>query len=147
MLIGTPACGKTSLATDLMIVHPGMVYLSADKIREDLYGDAGIQGDGKRVFNILYTRLEQAVSDRKNIIIDNTNVRLKHRNKIRSYMTDDYRVSYTVFKTPLAECLRRNALRERVVPESVIRDFHKILEEQDFSQEIETESIVYIYAP
>lgn len=44
VMIGPPASGKSSISYKIW-----GKYLSADEIREELYGDAGIQGDPAEV--------------------------------------------------------------------------------------------------
>ena len=59
LLVGIPGSGKTTLAKK--IVERGFTCLSADPIREELYGAAIEQGDAKEVFKIFFERLEDMI--------------------------------------------------------------------------------------
>lgn len=50
LLVGIPGSGKSTLAKK--IIERGFQCLSADPIREELYGKAIEQGDSKEVFRI-----------------------------------------------------------------------------------------------
>ena len=143
LLIGPPAAGKSTFAGKFLELTADVVYLNADSIRKELYGNEDTQGDGSVVFGLLFSRLRQAVKDNKDILVDNTSVRKGHRKKILSMIHSDYEIFYKVFKTPLDVCLARNAKRDRKVPEAVIRNFYKVLQEQDL--ESETTNIEYLF--
>ena len=143
LLIGCPGSGKSTLAKQFLEENPHFIYLNADSIRKELYGDEGIQGDGEKVFNLLYSRLRKAIKENQDILIDNTSVRKGHRKKILSMINSNYEVFYKVFKTPLQVCLARNEKRSRVVPRDILINFYNVMQEQDF--ESETSNIEYLY--
>lgn len=146
LLIGIPGSGKTSKARELLAENPKLVYLNADSIREEQYGDENCQGDGNVVFGILFSRLRQAIEDGKDILVDNTSVRKAHRKKVLSMLHSNYDIYYKVFLTPLDVCLARNAARSRVVPPTVVKDFYRILQDQLELLKTETTNIEYLYA-
>ena len=123
MLIGLPGSGKSTYAETLMEKHPDALYLSSDKIREELYGDESIQGNPQEVFGNLHHKMRKALGNNIDVIYDATNLSRKNRKKaveIAKSANPTTIVHYIVVDTPLDECLCRNANRERKVPENVI---------------------------
>jgi predicted kinase len=119
VLIGLPAAGKSTYSANLNID-----CLNTDSIRKEIYGDSSVQGGKEWV--IFYERLEEFLAAGEDLIIDNTN--LKHRNKLLDTAAKyGYTVHYKVFLTDLWKCIERNNKRERQVPESVILNMYRIL--------------------
>lgn len=121
LLVGIPGSGKTTLAQTL--TAKGFERLCADDIRHELYGDATDQGDPKKVFEIFFERLENLLKVGKDIVADNINTKLDHRQQIieraANFQYTDIRL--WVLDVPLDVCLERNRKRDRQVPEEVIR--------------------------
>ena len=120
ILVGIPGSGKSSYAAELAELVGAEVH-NADSIREELYGDAAIQGDGKKVFGLLYTRAKDDVAIGCPIILDNTNITKKVRQKAMKTF-DKYNCKFVavVMNTPIEECKCRNKMRDRTVPDWVI---------------------------
>lgn len=120
LLIGIPGSGKTTLAQKL--IGRGFKSISADIIRDELYGDAAEQGDPKKVFAIFFERLEVMLSAGDNIVVDNTNLKKKHRQEItdkaQPYGYSD--IELWILDVPLQACLERNRLRNRTVGEDIV---------------------------
>lgn len=64
LLIGPPASGKTTTAALLAPLLQAEVF-STDRIREELYGDAAIQGHWPEVEARLHESIRQAVGARR----------------------------------------------------------------------------------
>lgn len=127
LLVGIPASGKSTLAARL--IGKGYVCLSADDIRHELWGEVTEQGDKERVFEIFFARMERAMSEGRDIVIDNTNINPMHRKQILERAT---RLSYQdvqlwILDVPLDVCLERNRARERQVPEEILTKMHGTL--------------------
>jgi predicted kinase len=120
LLIGVPGSGKTTLSGKL--VEKGFHRMCADDIREELYGDAIIQGDSKEVFAIFFKRLEEVLSQGKDVVVDNTNLNSKQRRPIieRASAADYKDIQLWLMDTPLDVCITRNSSRSRNVPTEVI---------------------------
>jgi|AGTN01.1.fsa_nt_gi Predicted kinase len=127
LLIGIPASGKTTLAQK--IIAKGFAYINADKIREELYGNAAEQGDKEEVFALFFKRLEEMMSEGGNIIIDNTNLNPKQRKPIldRAVAFGYSDVQLWLLDMPLELCLERNRSRERIVPEDIVANMYNEL--------------------
>jgi len=120
VMVGIPGSGKTTLAQKL--VEKGFHYLNADTIRLELYGNEAEQGDKEKVFSIFFERLEAALQQGLDIVIDNTNINLRQRKPI---LERAQRFSYTdvqlwLLDVPLDVCLRRNSARTRIVPDDIV---------------------------
>ena len=120
LLVGIPGSGKTTLAKK--IIEKGFHCLSADPIREELYGNAAEQGDKEEVFRIFFERLEDALSKELDIIVDNTNLNPRQRKPLleRAQKAGYTDIQLWLLDVPLDVCLKRNASRERVVPDDIV---------------------------
>jgi len=112
LLCGLPGSGKSTYAASL-----GLPTISADSIREEWYGDAAVQGDGKAIFAEVYSRIDKAIASGIDFCVDNTSVDTRAR---ANYLGRGTEVVAVFFNTSIEECKRRNNLRSRVVPEWVI---------------------------
>lgn len=112
-----------------MLVDQGFRRLCADDIRVELYGDAAIQGDNAEVYKVFYERLDKLLSESCDVIVDNTNILIEHRQPIidRATAAGYSEVEIWLFDVPLDVCLVRNRQRARVVPEDVIVAMHRDL--------------------
>lgn len=127
MLVGLPASGKSTL-TDAFVAA-GWVQLNKDAIRLELYGDASVLGDKDEVNKIFYERLAAACKANRNIVVDNININYFFRKgPIKAVREAGYfDVTNVVLDVPLEECLKRNAGRDRKVPEDQIRQLSATL--------------------
>jgi predicted kinase len=128
MLIGLPASGKSTYVEkhapkDAIIVSP-------DRIRQEVFQvvyDPVVE-DG--VWGRFFKEIEEGLRQKKEVIIDNTNVTRRARSAIIQ-LAKKYEapvIGYW-FQVPLEECLKRNKQRDRVVPEYMIHSFQRMFEE------------------
>lgn len=127
LLCGIPGSGKTTLAAKL--AEQGFICLSADDIRQELWGDAAEQKEAEKVFEIFFDRLQQGLSRGWNIVIDNTNINTRHREPIlQQAKKAGYKdIELWVFDIPLPVCIERNKQRGRIVPEEIITNMYTTL--------------------
>jgi predicted kinase len=128
-LVGPGAHGKSTYAEELCKEHTNPIILNADSIREELYGDPTIQGDGNVVFGRLFDRYTALLKDDIHdlIVIDNTSLTYKIRKRYYVLASDvcpmfDHTYNYNlVFFPPYLErALVWNRNRKRQVPEVVL---------------------------
>ena len=142
MLVGLPGSGKSTLANELKSNNfltsgyerkrPEAIILSSDKIREELYGDESIQDNPEQVFKLMFERTVENLNNGLDVIYDATNLNRKKRinlltelkRKVKQYF-DKY--CFVVY-CDITECLQRNKLRDRHVPEDVIFQMLKSFE-------------------
>lgn len=127
MLVGVAGSGKSTLAAKIFqsIDSPNKtVLLSSDAIREELYGDASVQDNPQKVFNIMNRYMMEHLGVGHNVIYDATNLTAKRRtalvNQIRHRFGNDVYCSCEVVAALEEECIARQFMRARKVPADVI---------------------------
>lgn len=114
ILVGLPASGKSTWAQ-----KNGWPTLSSDAVRTLLTGDVAHQGVNRLVFRILrQLTAARAEAGMGVTCIDSTALTIwERRCWVRFAQLHDCTVEAVYFDVPLEECKRRNAGRERVVPD------------------------------
>ena len=124
LMVGIPGSGKSTLAK--RIIAKGYHCMNADSIRQELYGEEDAQGNPEDVFKIFFERMEQAMQEEKNIVVDNTNLNPKHREQIleraRKFNYSD--VQLWLLDVPLEVCLERSRNRERAVADDIVTNMY-----------------------
>lgn len=121
MLCGLPGSGKSYYAHEK--AKSSDVIVSSDSIREEIYGDASVQDNPVRVFEIMFQRTRTALAAGHNVFYDATNISAKRRiNLVKSLREFSPEVRYIciVIVTPIDACHEQNYKRERAVPAYVI---------------------------
>lgn len=133
ILVGISGSGKSSYANTQLEVYahsydaPELEVISSDDLRKELYGDINDQTHNNEVFTELRKRMEQALLNNKDVIIDATNLTMKSRRPIIDKIKElkhryntYYNIVATIMATPLLDCLVRNEKRARTLPTKVI---------------------------
>lgn len=118
VLVGLPGSGKSTWADE----NAGKaVIISTDQIRGELNGDPADQRNGSKVWATAYNRARYWLHLGFNVIFDATNCGRANRHAVLKELKDHAReVNAIFFNISKAECKRRNAARDRVVPDEVI---------------------------
>lgn len=142
--VGLPGSGKSTFVKNNLADNAYVI--STDGIRGELYGDEAAQGNPKQVFMIAYNRLNTFLHDNteKNVVFDATNLTKQARQRILSKLTkkDNIKKVCIWLDTPIDECKRRNAGRDRKVPEQVIDDMARMLVPPSFEEPFDNIVIV-----
>ncbi|MEH2131115.1 MAG: WYL domain-containing protein [Nostoc sp.] len=132
-LIGIPGSGKTTFAVELAKLG-NYRLVSTDAIRQQLYGDASIQGEWSQIEEKVISEIVDAIIQGNSVIYDATNAKRLWRidllKKLNLSLTSPVLWMGWYLQTPIATCKAWNQQRTRQVPEIVIESMHKSL--QDF---------------
>ncbi|MFO0138263.1 MAG: AAA family ATPase, partial [Cyanobacteriota bacterium] len=133
LLIGPPASGKTTLA-GVLAQLTGAGVLSTDVVRQELFGDAAVQGPWRDIEALLHQRLRASVAAGIPVILDATHARRPWRLAITQALSLPAPVEWIGWwlYTPLSTCLQWNQTRKRLVPEPVIREMAAALADPAF---------------
>lgn len=129
-LIGCPGSGKSTFAA-LLAKAGGYKIVSTDKIRETLYGDESIQGDWSVIEAQVLAQIREAIALNQSVIYDATNAQRAWRTTLLMQLaTENIQWVAWHLQTSLETCKAWNQKRKRRVPDSVIEQMFKSL--QDF---------------
>lgn len=120
LLCGLPASGKSTYAKELQFRIKNSVVFSSDAIRNELYGNENIQGDANEVFNLMNTRVVQALNNGYTVIYDATNISRKSRAVIISMCPKFVKIECHIVWDTIQNCIIKDKNRTRSVGEKVI---------------------------
>ena len=120
LLVGIPGSGKTTYANKYIEEHPGMIHLSSDKIRKELWGDEATQGDNNEVFYRMQRRAIDGLNFGYSVIYDATNITRKDRAGIIAACPKFAKIECHIVWAPIETCIERDAARKRTVGKEVI---------------------------
>jgi predicted kinase len=117
LLVGLPGSGKST-----WLRERGIIAISSDEVRRLLSGSAEDQSINARVFDTVRYLLRQRLETSQPVsFIDATNLtRWERAPYIAMAKEFDAAVDAVYFDVPLDECKRRNAARDRVVPDEAM---------------------------
>ena len=128
MMCGLVGSGKTVKAQEFAKQYDATVF-SSDTLREELFGDVNEQSRNQELFTELHKRIKDCLREGKNAIYDATNIDYKKR---MSFLAELKKIPCekicVLMATPYEECLKRNAERERRVPEYVIERMYRSID-------------------
>ena len=128
--IGIPCSGKTTTLKSFAEKN-NYVYICPDDIRLELTGDAKNQSKNKEVWDLARERVIINSKENKTSVFDATFTNISQRKEFISFVRS---VGYNFVQGVFADvdidlAKERNKKRERVVPEYVIENMHKNLQE------------------
>jgi predicted kinase len=118
-LRGLPASGKTTYAKEL--VNKGWVRVNKDDMRAMLNNSKFSKDNESYILSLRDEIIISSLVQGKNVVVDDTNLDPKHLIAFESIAGEflaDFEIRF--FDTDVQECIKRNALREKPVPEKVI---------------------------
>lgn len=125
MMCGLVASGKSYKAQEFAEKYNATIF-SSDELRKELYGDMNCQEHNNELFVELYRRIKECLRNGESAIMDSTNLSYKHRMSfLRELKNIPCEKICVLMATPYKECLKRNAQRERKVPEYVIERMYR----------------------
>ena len=125
MMVGLPGSGKSNDSSELAMAYDATIF-SSDALREELFGDINHQDDNTKLFDELHRRIKDCLREGKSAIYDACNINYKRRMAFVSGLKNiPCKKICVLMATPYEECLKRNAERERKVPEYVIERMYR----------------------
>lgn len=121
MMCGLVASGKSEQAKKLATEYDAEIF-SSDELRTEMFGDVNCQENNEALFKALHKRIRECLTAGKSAIMDSTNINYKRRMEfLKSLNKIPCEKIAVLMATPYEVCLKRNAQRERKVPEYVIK--------------------------
>lgn len=121
MMVGLVGSGKSYMAQELAKEYDATIF-SSDELRVELLGDINDQKHNQELFVELHRRIKDCLREGKSAIYDACNINYKKRMAFLSELKHiPCKKICVLMATPYEECLKRNAERERKVPEDVIK--------------------------
>lgn len=128
-MFGPPAAGKTTYSTAYCKTYPGFVRISADEIRQDLYGSQDIYGDPETIYKLLLAKMRDALQSGRNVIYDATNLRKDWRMDYMDALSDiECRKIIKVLPIDRETAKKRHEARGRNIPWSDLDPFFDRIE-------------------
>jgi len=118
-LRGLPGSGKTTYAKEL--ANKGWVRVNKDDLRAMLNNSKFSKENESYVLSLRDEIIISSLVQGKNVVVDDTNLDPKHLiafESIAGEFLSDFEIRF--FDVDVKECIKRNALREKPVPEKVI---------------------------
>lgn len=123
---GLPASGKSTFAKMYCQEHPDYVRINKDDLR-DLLGSPVFDRDFEDAVLDIQRRMGLAIlHTKKSLIVDDTNFAPKHQ-QYWSNIAKSMGIIFEVvnFDTPVEECIRRDAERDKPVGKAVIMGMYE----------------------
>ena len=125
MLVGLPCSGKSTIAQKFKQEYDATVF-SSDALRMELYNDINDQTHNQELFVELHRRIKDCLKSGKSAIYDACCVHYKERKAFLAELKNiPCEKICIVMATPYEECVRRAKVRERKVPEHVIKRMYR----------------------
>ena len=121
MCVGLPCSGKSTKAQELAKEYNATIF-SSDALREEMFGDVNHQDNNQELFAELHKRIKDCLRSGKSAIYDACNINYKRRmaflQELKNIPCEKICI---LMATPYKQCLNRNVVRDRKVPERVIK--------------------------
>lgn len=135
LLCGAPGSGKTYWAQHH--IKPGAVHISRDSIRFSLLKEGeDYFSHEKEVYQIFWDQINGALSDGRDVIVDQTSLTPKSRKYLIDHLTGYNTLNAIWIDTPLQTALERNEMRKGLayVPRGSIRKMYALFVEPSFDE-------------
>ncbi len=126
ILVGVPASGKTTQSKDFVRNNADWVRVSRDDFRHMLKNaqvcDPKIED---LISSLVNTVIENSLMKKLNVIVDNTNLKVKYLDSIIEKFKYSADIDFRIFDISLDKAIARDNNREMKVGEDVIRKMYK----------------------
>jgi predicted kinase len=122
ILIGIPASGKSTWAKDYVRRNPEWIRVSRDDFRLMLKTAQVCEPKIEDLITVLmFQVIRKSLMKKLNVIVDNTNLKVKYINQIIEEFKYDADIDFRAFDISLDKAIERDNNREMKVGEGVIR--------------------------
>ncbi len=119
---GLPGSGKSTWAKEYIKQNPETVRVNKDDLRAMLHNGKFTGGNEKQVLRIRDCIIMDAIEHNRNVIVDDTNLKLKHQVHIEELIAGKAEFIVIPFlHVPLEKCIENDLKRLNSVGEKVIR--------------------------
>lgn len=126
ILIGIPGSGKSTWAKDYVKYHDDYIRVNRDDFREMLKSAQVCENKIEDMITGLVNQtIENALMKRLNVIVDNTNLKVKYINDIIEKFKYSADIDYRVFDVSLDKAIERDSNRDKKVGGTVINKMNK----------------------
>ena len=126
ILIGIPGSGKSTWAKDYVKYHDDYIRVNRDDFREMLKSAQVCENKIEDMITGLVNQtIENALMKRLNVIVDNTNLKVKYINDIIEKFKYSADIDYRVFDVSLDKAIERDSNRDKKVGAPVINKMNK----------------------
>ena len=138
ILIGVPASGKSTWAKNFLLKNPNYVRINRDSFRLMLRNEQMCENKIESMITTLFMNsVKTALAANLNVIIDNTNVKIKYINTFIDELKYYANITYQVFDISLEKAIERDKNRPDSVGEDVIKrmyeDYKILIDSFDFN--------------
>ena len=113
--VGLPGSGKTTYLRKYA-QNNNALYLSADDMREAIYGDSSKQANPGYIWGLVHQAAQDHLASDGDVVIDGTFVKREDRKSLFKALSNSEFIEVLWFLTPFEVCLQWNQQRNRVVP-------------------------------
>ena len=130
IISGVAGSGKSTYAEKYVSTHSNTLILSTDSIRFELFNTQYPDRESEKIIKrTIVERAIKAASQNIDVIVDSAVVKnksiLRWYRKLIPYFKE---AELVIIDTPLEKCLYQNSIRDRHVPEDVIREMYSFKE-------------------
>ncbi len=135
---GVPGSGKSTWAKAWVAGAPRRARVNRDDIRYQLFGSYfGPEVDEGAVSQVQQAMILSLLGAQFSVIVDNTHINVNRDLRPLANLAKKYEARFSVVQidVPLEVALERNAARDRVVPEDVIRNMYERMHQNPLPDE------------
>jgi len=126
LLVGIPASGKTTWKEKFLSQNDNYISVSRDDFRYMLKNSGWLDPKGEKlVTELVEQTIIRAINSKYNVVVDQTNVNIKHLNPFIEFCEKLADVEFQIFDIPYEVAVERDSKRENSVGENVIKKMYQ----------------------
>ena len=126
LLVGIPASGKTTWKEKFLSQNDNYISVSRDDFRYMFKNSGWLDPKGEKlVSESVKQTIIRAINSKYNVVIDQTNVNIKHLNPFIEFCEKLADVEFQIFDIPYEVAVERDSKRKNSVGEEVIKKMYQ----------------------